>query len=263
MSPLPEVTSVSGLPAARNPQIPVRYLEEIDPDTTAAIKTAALRLKTSLAELMATTAAVYLHRSTGSNDIVLGLSVIGRAGRRMRDIPGMTVNTLPIRLAIGWDTSVEGLARQVSGKVRDALRHQLYRYEDILRDLRWVDNGHLFSLIVNISPIDHEIRFGDCNAIVHIFPSGPLSDMRVTAHSKLPDSGMQIFFDTNGDLYSAESGVDFAHRFRRVLTGVATASPAESVSRVKMLDAEERRQILSRWGAGIPPPTHVGVRGPS
>jgi Condensation domain len=251
MSDLPKVASVSGMPTPANPRVPDRHLEEVDAETTAAIKAVALRLKVSVAELMVASTAVYLHRSTGANDIVIGLPVIGRAGQRMRYIPGMTVNTLPIRLAIGWDTSVEGLTRQVSGKVRDALRHQLYRYEDILRDLRWIDKGNLFSMIVNISPLDHQIQFGKCRATLRLFPSGPIYDMRVSVDGELPGGGMRLSFDTNGELYSAASAENFARRFRRALAGVMTASPGESVGRVEILEAEERRQILSGWSAGL------------
>ena len=262
LSDLPEVVSVSGQRLQRARHFAVRQMEDIDPFGAAELRQAARRLKTSFAGLMVTTAAAYLHRCTGADDLILGLPVLGRIGRRQRGIPGMTANVLPIRLAIGQKTTAGELAWQVSGAVRDALRHQRYRYEDMVRDLKLVDGGALFGLTVNVMSFDYSIRLGDCMAVAHSLAGGPVGDMRVSVYDRSADGTVQVALDTNPELYGWEPPEDVGRRFRNVLDWVMTASPADDVGRVPILAEAERRQVVSGWNdtaREIPPATLPGL----
>ena len=55
--------------------------------------------RTSLARVMAAATAIWLHRLTGADDVVIGLPVAAR-GEAARGIPGMASNVLPLRLAL-------------------------------------------------------------------------------------------------------------------------------------------------------------------
>ena len=164
---LPEVLSVTGEPVPRMTRMPIRVRRDVDPVRVAGLKDAARQLRTSFAGLMIAAAVAYVHGISGATDIVIGLPVIGRTGARQRRIPGMTTNMLPIRLRLETGMSVVDLVRQASKAVREALRHQRYRYEDMMRDLRLINSGTLFGLIVNVMSFDYAIRFGECEAVAH------------------------------------------------------------------------------------------------
>src|SRR5216683_1429378 len=260
LADFPEVASISGRRVSRALHVPVRYMEDISPGDAADLRAAARRLKTSFGGLMITAAAVYLHRSTGAEEVVLGLSVLGRAGSRLRGIPGMTANVLPIRLTVGRGTSIEELVQQTSRMVRDALRHQRYRYEDIRRDLKLIDGGALFGLIINVMSFDYTIRFGDCPAIAHNLSNGPVNDLSVAVHDRSADGSIQIALNANPDLYDAASGRDITSRFRRVLDWMITVSPAAYPGQAEILAEAERRQILTGLNdTATPVPTVGGV----
>jgi len=150
LSGIPRAASISGHQARRVPRLPTRNTLDISLEDATRLSAAARRARTSLSGLLVAAAGIYLHRSTGEEDIVLGLAVLGRTGQRQRAIPGMTANVLPIRLRICHETSFDDLVRQVSGTVGRALEHQRYRFEDMRRDLRLPDNDSLFSVVVNI-----------------------------------------------------------------------------------------------------------------
>ena len=114
--------------------------------------------------LVISAAAVYLHRSTGAQEFLIGVPVLGRTGGRQHRIPGMTSNILPIRFSVRAGTSLEEVVRQTSKSVREALRHQRYRYEDMLRDLRLVEGGRLAAFRVNVMSFDYTPSFGGCSA---------------------------------------------------------------------------------------------------
>ena len=246
LSDSPEIISVSGQRAPKARHFPVRHMEDIGAGGAADLKLAARRLKTSFTGLVVSAAAAYLHLGTGAEDVVIGLPVLGRAGKH-RSIPGMAANVLPIRLKVDHGTSLKELVWQASEKIRDALRHQRYRHEDMLRDLRRVDGGSLYGLLVNVISFDYAIRFGDCTAIAHSLASGPVGDIRISVFDWSADGSVQITFDTNRDLYSEELGKDIARRFRRALDWVISASPADYVGRIEMLGGAERDQVLEGW----------------
>ena len=247
LSDLPEVTSVSGRHVPRSWRMPLRHMEDIGPAGGAELKAAAQRLWTGFSGLMIIASAIYLQRSTGAEDVVLGLPVLGRTGQRELEIPGMTANILPIRLRVGRETSLEELVRQASRTVRDALRHQRYRYEDMLRDLRLVNSGALFGLEINIMSFDYALRLGDCDVIAHNLGKGPVDDLAISVYDRSSDGRINIAVDVNPGLYGEESATSIARQFRSVLDWLIAASPADCVSRVQLMDADAREQVLSGW----------------
>ncbi len=246
LSDLPEAVSASGLRARRQPQVPVRNIDDLQLPRGADLDAVALRLNTSAAGLAVTAAAIYLHRSTGMEDIVLGLHVLGRRGRRARGIPGMTTNILPIRLLITPRANAAEIAAQATEAIREALRHQLYRYENILRDLRLIDGRSLFSMTVNVVPFRSGLRFGECSAVEHSLASGPISDTRIFAYRR-STGDLQVAFDANPGLCDAGLAGNLAARFGRTLRWLMTAPLDEPIGQVDILGDEERRKVLTQW----------------
>ncbi|QUW84586.1 hypothetical protein SMIR_40475 [Streptomyces mirabilis] len=179
--------------ARRMPDAPARHLSDVGPAETGALKAVARRLKTSFAALMISAAALYHHRTTGAEDIVVGVSVNGRTRRAELAIPGMTSNIMPIRLSITPTTTVAELVRETGRALHAGLRHQRYQYKDILADLRRVGGGALCGLIVNVIPMEQPLRFGDCSATITGLSSGPTEDLKIDvydiARRRTPDSG--------------------------------------------------------------------------
>ena len=225
----PEVTSLSGQRMRAPRRFPDRYAEPLGPAAAARLRAAARDLKTSVAGLMVTAAAVFQHRGTGAGDVVLGLPVLGRAGHRARGIPGMTANVLPVRLAVTPDTTVSGLLAQTSASLREAFAHQRYRLEDMRRDLKLTDGTPLFGTLVNVMPFDYRLQFGDCPATAHSLASGPVGDLRVSVFDGAADGTMQFGLDVNPDLYGEQAGREMARGFLDVLDWVISAPPETPV----------------------------------
>src|SRR5207244_3852121 len=154
--------------------IPHRHLEEVAVPEADILRETARRLDTSFGGLMITAAAIYLYRRTGRPDVVLGLPVRGRVGTRQLAIAGLATNTVPIRLTVDRGTPVAGLIRQVFTAVADASRHQRYRYDDIRRDLKLVDGGNLFGLLINVMSFDYTAHFAGCTVVAHNLANGPV-----------------------------------------------------------------------------------------
>ncbi|MEV4582869.1 condensation domain-containing protein, partial [Nonomuraea jabiensis] len=262
LSDLPEPSQPGGAGhpghSARSlPNPPEWHFAGIDPEQAAALKTAARRMGTSLAGLMISAAAVYMHCLTGDRDVVIGVAVLGRAGPRERAIPGMKANLAPIRVTMGPGTPIQDVVRQTARAVRDGLRHQRYRYEEILRDLKLVNREALCPLEVNFVSFDYPVRFGECAAVQHNLSTGPINGTRISVYAS---SGEDIDFkiDANRDSAGVAPAADISRRFRNIVRWLATASPADTVSQAGLLDPEERRRVLTGWNDTV-----VGLPGAS
>ncbi|MFI9274910.1 condensation domain-containing protein, partial [Kitasatospora sp. NPDC052896] len=242
-----ETVSLSGRRASGTPHELLRHLKELQPADAASLKVAARRLRTSFPVLVIAAAAAYQHRLTGAENVVLGLPVHGRMGGAQRRAVGMTANILPIRLTVRAGMTVEKLVQQVSATVRQSLRHQRYRYEDILRDLRLVGSGGLFSLIVNIISFDYGISFGECEVLAHALSGPQANDLSICVYDRSPDGSLKVALDANPALYDAEANERNLRRFREVLLWIANAVPEQPIGAIDVLDEAERQQVLTTW----------------
>ncbi|MFD8000870.1 condensation domain-containing protein [Streptomyces mirabilis] len=187
LSDLPESDEPDKQQLRRLPETRERHTEDLGPVDAAGLNEAARRLDINPAKLMIA-AALYQHRVTGARDVVIGVPV--RGARAYWGIPRNTSNVLPTRLRIDQRTTVGELAEQASRTIGEALRHQHYRYEDILRDLKLLDGGALFSLVVNVMPFDCSMRVGDCTAHARNLSSGPIDNVRIDIYDRLAGTGI-------------------------------------------------------------------------
>ncbi|MGW0885962.1 condensation domain-containing protein, partial [Streptomyces sp. NPDC002671] len=222
---------------------PVRAAEGIGEPEAAALKAAARRLKTNLAGLLITAAAICEHRVTGARDVVIGVLVRGRAGHREAGVPGMTSNVLPVRVTFEPWTTVADAVRQTSRAVREGLRHGRYRHEEILRDLKMVDRV-LCDVHVNVMAFDYDLRFGDLPVTAHNLATGPVDGVRIDVYDR---SGLQIDVDANPDLHDTASTADVLRRFLNVVHWLTATPATDPVGRAELLDEAERRRVLVEW----------------
>ncbi|MFF4764716.1 condensation domain-containing protein, partial [Streptomyces sp. NPDC001292] len=258
----PEETGQGGHRFRDLPDAPIRHTEEFGAGEATVLKASARRLKTSLAGLMITAAALYQHRMTGARDVAVAVPVLGRVGKRELRVPGLTANLLPIRLTIAPDTRVQDLVRQASRKIRDGLRHQRYRYEDMHRDLNLIDSAPLCALYINVMSFAYPLQFGDCVTTVRNVVPGPIDDLGIDVYDRSADGSIQIAFGANPDLHTRDAVEDVSRRFQQVLNWLTAASPDDSVREVDVLGEVERRRVLVEWNdtaAEVPDVSLVGL----
>ncbi len=63
-----------------------------------ALQQIAQELGTTLPQILIATTAAYLYRATGIEDMAIGIPVTARHNDRMRRVPAMVANAVPLRL---------------------------------------------------------------------------------------------------------------------------------------------------------------------
>jgi nonribosomal peptide synthetase DhbF len=224
-----------------------------------ALQTIAQELGTTLPQILIATTAAYLYRATGIEDMAIGIPVTARHNDRMRRVPAMVANALPLRLAMRADLPIPELIREVGRQMRQILRHQSYRYEHLRSDLNMlVNNRQLFTTVVNVEPFDYDFRFAGHAAKPRNLSNGTAEDLGIFLYERGNGQDLQIDFDANPAVHTAEELADHQRRLLAFIDAVIRL-PLQAVGQIDLLGADERQQLLVEWNdtAHAVPDTHL------
>jgi nonribosomal peptide synthetase DhbF len=211
------------------------------------LRVVARRAGTNWPQVIIAAMAAYVHRMIGVSDVILGLPVLGRFGSAARRIPSMMTNVVPLRLALQSGMSVSDLVQQVSREVRQVLRHQRYRGEDLRRDLQRSGAGQrLFGPTVNVLVFDDDLRFAGYPTTIHILSNRSIDDLSLYVYQCSDDDRWRIDFDANPALYTADDLAAHRRRLLHLLAAVAQ-DPDCPIETIDLLTPQERHRILLEW----------------
>ncbi|MGW6946413.1 amino acid adenylation domain-containing protein, partial [Streptomyces xanthophaeus] len=258
--PEPEALSGAAVPAAHG------FLRDgavLSPQETAGLMAIARAAKASWADVVTAAFAAFVHRSTGSRDVLLSVPAMARLGSAALKVPAMVVNVLPLRVPVRPGTPIGELVTTVAAAVTGLRRHQRYRAEDIRRDLGLSGRAHgLLGPMVNVKAFDTALDFAGSPGTVHNLAAGPVDDVTLGVHHDSAQGRIRFEFDGNPDAYDEASLAERCAEFARFLKELAAAGPLTPVGRPDLL-APAALAAAARADAGtaraLPPGTCVDL----
>ncbi|WP_288436802.1 non-ribosomal peptide synthetase [uncultured Gordonia sp.] len=224
----------SGGPASRNhtvaAPIPMATMDTIRELITA--------MPTSLPTLIATAAAGYLSRRTGDADGALTLAVAARTTAALRATPLPTINFVPLRAGVGRRAEIHAAVRTTERAMLGALRHQRYRFEDIVTE----HGDHTGGPVLNLMLFDREMRFGETTVRFSSVTTGPAEDLAINVFpagtlAESTDTGTFIVeIEANPRRYDPAEVTAFHDGLLAMLGALADALTAPGSARVTMDD---------------------------
>jgi enterobactin synthetase component F len=203
----------------------------------------------SLPQVWTSLVAAYYHRFTGAEDLVFRMPVSGRLLPALRSSIAVAANIVPLRLHFNAEMTFGDLLTQASRVMRQALRHQQYRYEDLRRDLGLVGhNQNIAWLGVNIEPFDYRLSFDGAQTITHNLSNSGAEDLTVFVYDRGTGADVRFDFDANPLLYSQAELDEHKRRWTR-LTEQVLEHPAIPLRQLDILGEEERRTLMVSWNS--------------
>ncbi|MGI5447869.1 amino acid adenylation domain-containing protein [Streptomyces sp. CA-243310] len=260
----PEPVSFTGSTPGPVSGTTVRVSGDLDASDARVLRDAARRLGTRWSALVMAASAAYLHRAGGTEDVVLGLPVTGRTTPDARRTPGMFSKVLPLRLAVTGATTVGELVRDTSAGIKEALRHQRYRIEEV-RGATGADGAaggsgpRWWDAAVNLMSFDYELSFAGAPASAHNLAVGPVEHVCLNVYDRGGDSPLTV--QVEGD--AADGGpAEFEAlrmRFTRFLVALAGADGATRVDSLPFLTVEDEELLAALGDGGADPAPRDGL----
>ncbi|XYI03749.1 amino acid adenylation domain-containing protein [Sorangium sp. So ce1128] len=190
-----------------------------------------------------------LHRYTGQDDIVVGSPIAGRDSAETEGLIGCFINMLALRTDLsGAPTFLELLSR-VRETTLGAYAHQELPFErlvEALRPDRDPSRTPIFQavFILQNAPMP-ALALGDLKLTpLETGTGGAAFDVTMTVTERA--EGMQIALEYSADLFEEATIGRMLEHFRALLAGLA-ADPAQRISELPLLGAEERHEICVAW----------------
>lgn len=178
MRTLPAPVTLARLPAAPS-LTPTRTTGQLSAELTAALGRAAERPGHNRTAIIVAALSLYLAQVSGQSAVAMMLPVAARVTGKLRKGAGSVSNLVPLVVEVDECMTVSDLVAEVTAAVTGALRHQTYRWEDILRDRGSVSAGitHV-GPVMNIFPEVPAVDLGEkLTATYHVLSTGPVADL--------------------------------------------------------------------------------------
>ncbi len=190
-----------------------------------------------------------LHRYTGSDDIVVGAFIAGRTRAETEGLIGLFSNTLAMRGDLTGDPTFRGLLRKTRDFAFEAYGRQDVPFDMLVESIH-PERNLSYQPIVQVTfqvrnyPLEDTQLAGLAVEEVDFDPGVAPYDLSFEVTEKAGGLFCKLIY--NRDLFDRETITRMAGHFETLLDGIA-ADPDRPLSRLPMLTAAERHQLLVEW----------------
>jgi amino acid adenylation domain-containing protein len=220
----------------------------LGPDLYAALKAASAKNGCTLYVTLLAGFQMLLHRLTGQDEVVVGISTAGQALFEDASLVGHCVHFLPMLSDLAEGETVKDRLRATRGLLLDAYDHQEFTYGSLLRKLKIPrDPGRmpLIEVQFNLERVGANVRF---DGLATTMKANPKSFVNTDLFLNVVESETDLAFacDFNTDLFDEETLVRWMGHYAELLRHLAEA-PETKIKQLRLLDAPQREEMLHIW----------------
>ncbi|MEG1204589.1 MAG: amino acid adenylation domain-containing protein [Clostridia bacterium] len=189
---------------------------------------------------------IYLYRVKDSNDFVIGTPVLNRANFKEKQMLGMFVSTLPMRIKIEEGTSFLSLAKDITSNNLNLFRHQKYPYQKTLEYVHKTSKikTNLYKIALSYQNARVDVKDESRYNIKWKFNENLSDDLQIHIMDINNTGILNINYDYLVDVFE-EKEIEFLHkRIMAIIQNVITNSSV-SIEDVDIMEIEEKNHILN------------------
>jgi amino acid adenylation domain-containing protein/non-ribosomal peptide synthase protein (TIGR01720 family) len=226
-----------------------RRRAEVPADTAAALRALAREQGATFFMVLFAGFQALMSRYSGQTDIAAGAPVANRNRPEIEGLIGFFVNTLVLRTRLDGDPAFSEIVARVRRTCLDAYANSHLPFERLVEELRpdrRLSANPLFQVAFTLR--DNSAAAVDMPGLsVRLLdPPEGIAKFDLTMEIVMDGSGFAVEVEYDAALFDAET-IDGLIRCYRTLLEGAAANPSTPLSRLPLLDEEERRRILVEW----------------
>ncbi len=242
----PEYTTLKANRSERASMPAKRKTFVIPSSTTAMIRNFCRSTGTTIFAVFAAALTIYLNRVLQREDIVLGTPVLNRCNAREKNMLGMFVTNVPIRIGVADDVDFNTFSTDISRNWLRVLKHQKYPYQLLLKDIRekFGNIDSLYDILISyqnakLNRIDVELKY---EGRWH-FNGYQVDSLYIHINDREDEGNLIVDYDFLSKLFYSKE-IEYIHRHLMNLIHDALAHPSKKLYEIEFMDMEEKHRIL-------------------
>lgn len=185
-----------------------------------------------------------LSKYSGQEDIVIGTPFANRSQSKLNRTIGMLINTLPLRINTSQDQSFAALLSGLKKMVYEAIDHQSYLCEDLIRELNIQPVSNRNSLYDTVFSMQNFIPAsgGQELQLDWIELPGRTSKVDLSLECKEQDGNLTFTLEYSTELFHQDTMDRLVEHYIQILKAV-TESQAIRLQDIDMVPAQEKHQL--------------------
>ena len=193
--------------------------------------------------------ALYFARTSGQANVLIGVPMLNRGGRRYLQTPGMFVGVLVLNIHVAPEMSAASLVAAVGAATRGALRHPRYPLSELGRSLDMVRNGRdrIFDVLLSFEQQDYDVAFGAATRVDsrQFFSGVARYPLGVTVCEFHPGQDLELVLEGSSACFDSAEMALLGKRLWHIAQRLAS-EPHEAVQQLDILPPAERDALLNR-----------------
>ncbi|MBP7148250.1 MAG: amino acid adenylation domain-containing protein [Acidobacteria bacterium] len=234
-----------------------RHAAAIPPELTRSLRALSLDEGATLFMTLLAALQALLLRTTGQEDLPVGIAIAHRTRPQDEALIGFFANTLVLRTSLAGDPSFRELLRRVRRTALDAYAHQDVPFETVVSELRPERDPTrtpLFQLMFahqNVPGAARGLQLPDL--AIRPFPvATQAAKFDLALYVSESEDGLAATWQYDCDLFDDATIARIAGHYGTLLAGIA-AAPDQRLSDLPLLSAAERSQVLVDWNRTAAP----------
>ena len=226
-----------------------RHRVELGEELTRELKELGRREGVTLFMTLLAAFKVLLWRYTGQEDMVVGTPTAGRNRSEIEALIGFFLNTLALRTELSGQRTFREILQRVKQVCLEAYAHQDLPFDRLVDELGLARNlrqSPLVQVTFNLGNLEEERLALPELKIERLRNFEPGAKFDLTLNASENDKGLVLNFIFNPDLFELPTIERLSEHFGELLTGIV-ADPTQAASKLTVLSAGEREQVLKEW----------------
>ncbi len=189
---------------------------------------------------------IYIGRTSGLDDFVIGSPILNRGNVKEKHTSGMFINTVSLKVSLKNEYKFIDLASKISSDFFSVFKHQKYPYLSILEDLRHKDSTipNLYNLLISYQNIRSSAQTSNIPYSIQWIPNNYTSDSIDIHIYDMNDSGnLNIAYDYQILKYS-ENDISCIHdRILNLIDQILKENEIK-INDLEIITPDEKNKIL-------------------
>ena len=187
----------------------------------------------------------YIYRIKNNNDLILGTPVLNRSNFREKNMVGMFVSTIPIRIKIEENIKFLDLAKQISLNTLTLFRHQKYPYSKTLEYVHKETDitGNLYNVVLSYQNARADLINKEKYSTTWPFVKHLNDELQIHIMDMDNTGVLNIKYDYLVDAFSEEE-VKYLHTRLIAIIKNAISDLDVNVENIRIMSPEEENKIL-------------------